>query len=137
MIRRPPRSTRTDTLFPYTTLFRSAPAEEKGALFRWVAVLTGSKNAVKGCGFLLGAALLGVIGFKASVTGMAAVLAVIFLAIAFLMPPGLPQGKKGTKFTEVFSKNSNVNRLSAARLFLFGARDPWFVVGIPDRKSVV
>src|SRR3546814_4445869 len=25
MIRRPPRSTRTDTLFPYTTLFRSAP----------------------------------------------------------------------------------------------------------------
>src|SRR3546814_12694535 len=62
---------------------------------------------------------------------MAAVLAVIFLAIAFLMPPGLPQGKKGTKFTEVFSKNSNVNRLSAARLFLFGARDTCFVVGIP------
>src|SRR3546814_9371297 len=109
-----------------------AAAEEKGALSRCVAVLTGSKNAVKGCGFLLGAALLGVIGFKASVTGMAAVLAVIFLAIAFLMPPGLPQGKKGTKFTEVFSKNSNVNRLSAARLLLFGARDTWFVV---DRKS--
>src|SRR3546814_13134585 len=27
MIRRPPRSTRTDTLFPYTTLFRSAPVD--------------------------------------------------------------------------------------------------------------
>src|SRR3546814_3809992 len=27
MIRRPPRSTRTDTLFPYTTLFRSAPSD--------------------------------------------------------------------------------------------------------------
>src|SRR3546814_5756324 len=26
MVRRPPRSTRTDTLFPYTTLFRSTPA---------------------------------------------------------------------------------------------------------------
>lgn len=108
-----------------------APAEEKGALFRWVAVLTGSKNAVKGCGFLLGATLLGIIGFKGSVMGMAAVLAAIFIAIVFLMPPGLPQGKKGTKFSEVFSKNANVNRLSAARLFLFGARDTWFVVGVP------
>src|SRR3546814_8797823 len=29
MIRRPPRSTRTDTLFPYTTLFRSEGYEEK------------------------------------------------------------------------------------------------------------
>src|SRR3546814_15966030 len=29
MIRRPPRSTRTDTLFPYTTLFRSAAAQER------------------------------------------------------------------------------------------------------------
>src|SRR3546814_1290080 len=29
MIRRPPRSTRTDTLFPYTTLFRSAPCRKR------------------------------------------------------------------------------------------------------------
>src|SRR3546814_7143889 len=34
MIRRPPRSTRTDTLFPYTTLFRSAPAGEPAAQAR-------------------------------------------------------------------------------------------------------
>src|SRR3546814_14036796 len=31
MIRRPPRSTRTDTLFPYTTLFRSRPGRHAGA----------------------------------------------------------------------------------------------------------
>ncbi|MDY6860526.1 MAG: organoarsenical effux MFS transporter ArsJ [Pseudomonadota bacterium] len=105
--------------------------EGDGALFRWVAVLTGSKNAVKGLGFLLGAALLGLLGFTASVYAMAGVLAVILLAVALFMPSGLPRGKKGAKFREVFSKDPNINRLSAARMFLFGARDVWFVVGIP------
>ncbi|MHC0052708.1 organoarsenical effux MFS transporter ArsJ [Actibacterium sp. D379-3] len=102
-----------------------------GALFRWVAVLTGSKNAVKGIGFLLGAVLLGVLGFTPSVLAMAVVLAVILIAVALFMPAGLPRGKKGTRFSEVFSKDPNINRLSAARMFLFGARDVWFVVGIP------
>ena len=108
-----------------------APANEQGALFRWVALLTGSKNAVKGLGFLLGTFLLGTIGFIASVLAMAVALGVILLAIVLLMPGGLSAGKKGAKFREVFSKDANVNRLSAARLFLFGARDTWFVVGIP------
>ncbi|MEO1276168.1 MAG: organoarsenical effux MFS transporter ArsJ [Pseudomonadota bacterium] len=108
-----------------------APAEEKGALFRWVAILTGSKNAVKGVGFLLGALLLGTIGFEGSVLAMAAALIVILAAVAAFIPAGLPRGKKGAKFREVFSKDPNVNRLSVARLFLFGARDTWFVVGIP------
>ena len=108
-----------------------APAEEQGALFRWVAVLTGSKNAVKGIGFLLGAALLGLIGFKTSLIAMAVILGVILAAVAIFMPSGLPRGRKDAKFREVFSKNPNINRLSAARLFLFGARDAWFVVGIP------
>jgi hypothetical protein len=102
-----------------------------GGLFRWVAVLTGSKNAVKGFGFLLGAAMLGLFGFVPSVLGMAGVLAVILAVIALKMPGGLPQGKKGAKFSEVFSKDRNINWLSGARLFLFGARDVWFVVGIP------
>lgn len=108
-----------------------APASEDGALFRWVAVLTGSKNAVKGFGFLLGAALLALAGFEASILGMAAALALILAAVAVFMPAGLPRGKKSAKFRDVFSKDSNINRLSAARLFLFGARDVWFVVGIP------
>ena len=104
---------------------------EAGGLFRWVAVLTGSKNAVKGLGFLLGAGLLATVGFVWAVLAMAAVLAVILAVVLISMPPGLPQGRKGAKFSEVFSKSTNVNWLSAARVFLFGARDVWFVVGIP------
>ena len=103
----------------------------QGGLFRWVAILTGSKNAVKGLGFLLGAALLATIGFVWAVLSMAAVLAVILAAVLIAMPPGLPKGRKDAKFSEVFSGSANVNWLSAARVFLFGARDVWFVVGIP------
>ncbi|KQI67460.1 MFS transporter permease [Loktanella sp. 3ANDIMAR09] len=107
-----------------------APAQD-GGLFRWVALLTGSKNAVKGLGFLAGAGMLATIGFTGAVLGMAAVLAVILIAVLIAMPPGLPRGRRGAKFSEVFSKSANVNWLSAARVFLFGARDVWFVVGIP------
>tara|TARA_R110002074_G_scaffold268233_1_gene440340 strand:- start:6671 stop:7939 length:1269 start_codon:yes stop_codon:yes gene_type:complete len=107
-----------------------APSQN-GALFRWVAILTGSKNMVKGAGFLLGAVLLATLGFVWAVLGMAAILAAILLAVLIAMPPGLPKGRKDTKFSEVFSKSPNVNWLSAARVFLFGARDVWFVVGIP------
>jgi hypothetical protein len=107
-----------------------APKGE-GTLFRWVALLTGSKNAVKGAGFFLGAALLALAGFQAAVWGMAAVLATILIAVALFLPPGLPTGKKGEKFSAVWSTDSRINRLSLARMFLFGARDVWFVVGIP------
>ena len=102
-----------------------------GGLFRWVATLTGSKNAVKGSGFLLGAVLLAAFGFVPSVLTMAAVLFVILIGVVTGMPKGLPVGRKDAKFSEVFSKNRNINWLSAARLFLFGARDVWFVVGLP------
>nr|WP_281365962.1 organoarsenical effux MFS transporter ArsJ [Halovulum dunhuangense] len=105
--------------------------EGDGGLFLWVAILTGSKNAVKGLGFLLGAAMLATVGFVGAVLGMAAVLAAILLGVLIAMPAGLPRGRKGAKFTEVFSRSPNVNWLSAARVFLFGARDVWFVVGIP------
>ncbi|TCS67112.1 hypothetical protein EDD52_101203 [Primorskyibacter sedentarius] len=107
-----------------------APADD-GGLFRWVAILTGSKNAVKGAGFLLGAAVLALFGFVPSVLTMAAILFVILIGVASGMPTGLPVGRKDAKFSEVLSKNRNINWLSAARLFLFGARDVWFVVGIP------
>jgi hypothetical protein len=107
-----------------------APDGDAG-LFRWVARLTGSKNAVKGAGFLLGAGLLGLFGFQAAVLGMALVLAVILIAVMARMPSGLPVGRKDAKFTEVFSENPSINALSFARMFLFGARDVWFVVGIP------
>ena len=108
-----------------------APAQEQGALFRWTATLTGSKNAVKGLGFLLGAALLALAGFEAALFGMAMVLAVILAAVMVYMPAGLPRGDRKAAFHEVFSRSPLVNRLSAARLFLFGARDVWFVVALP------
>ena len=107
-----------------------APAAQ-GGLFRWVAILTGSKNAVKGLGFLMGAALLATLGFGWAVLAMAAVLTAILVAVLIAMPPGLPKGRKGAKFSEILSKSPNVNWLSAARVCLFGARDVWFVVGIP------
>lgn len=102
-----------------------------GALFRWVAALTGSKNAVKGVGFFLGAALLALAGFKGAIWGMAGVLAVILAGVWAFMPAGLPMGSKEAKFSSVWSRNALINRLSLARMFLFGARDVWFVVGIP------
>ncbi len=107
-----------------------APAGD-GGLFRWVAVLTGSKNAIKGAGFLLGAVLLGTLGFDAAVLAMAGVLALILAAVAVKMPAGLPGGRAGTRLAEIRSRSANVNRLSVARMFLFGARDVWFVVGVP------
>lgn len=108
-----------------------APAAD-GGLFRWVAALTGSKNAVKGLGFFLGAALLALAGFETAIWGMAGVLAAILLAVALFLPPGLPGRMKGADTWSGWrSADPRVNRLSLARLFLFGARDVWFVVGIP------
>ncbi len=108
-----------------------APKED-GGLFRWVALLTGSKNAVKGLGFFLGAALLALAGFQSAVWGMAAVLAAILIAVVLFLPTGLPGRMKSDEAWGGWrSKDPRVNRLSLARMFLFGARDVWFVVGIP------
>jgi len=103
----------------------------EGALFSWVATLTGSKNAVKGLGFVLGAGLLAALGFAGALWAMAGALALILIGAAIFMPTGLPRGRAGTKFHEVFSRNPRINRLSLARVFLFAARDVWFVVGVP------
>jgi MFS family permease len=108
-----------------------APSEG-GGLFRWVAALTGSKNAVKGAGFFLGAALLALAGFQTAVWGMAAILGLILAAVVFFLPAGLPGRMKSEEAWSGWrSQDPRVNRLSLARLFLFGARDVWFVVGIP------
>ncbi|WP_149142648.1 organoarsenical effux MFS transporter ArsJ [Gemmobacter caeruleus] len=108
-----------------------APAAD-GSLFRWVAALTGSKNAVKGLGFFLGAALLGLAGFTAAVWAMAAVLAAILVAVLLFLPDGLPGRMKSAETWAGWrSRDARVNRLSLARMFLFGARDVWFVVGVP------
>ncbi|MCB1734333.1 MAG: organoarsenical effux MFS transporter ArsJ [Gammaproteobacteria bacterium] len=100
-------------------------------LFRWVAVLTGSKNSLKGAGFFIGAALLAGLGFDGAVIGMAALLAVVLIVTWVLLPGDLGKTAAKPKFTQIFAKTPAVNWLSAARFFLFGARDVWFVVGLP------
>ena len=107
------------------------PAEQAGALYRWVAALTGSKNALKGAGFFLGGALLTVFGFTAAVAGMAGALLLVWLLSLMLLRRDLGKAKNKPKFRDILSKSAAVNRLSAARLFLFGARDVWFVVALP------
>jgi len=107
------------------------PKDAHGALYKWVALLTGSKNAIKGLGFFVGAFLLSTMGFTDGLYLMTAVLAVILIASLIAVDGTMGQSKKKTKFTEIFSKSAEINLLSAARVFLFGARDVWFVVGVP------
>lgn len=112
------------------------PADAQGTLYKWVALLTGSKNALKGAGFFLGGALLVALGFQGAVLVMAAVLVLIWLLSMLYLRQDLGKAKNKPKFTEIFSKSPAINRLSAARLFLFGARDVWFVVALPVYLAV-
>ncbi|MBD1568469.1 MULTISPECIES: organoarsenical effux MFS transporter ArsJ [Aliivibrio] len=107
------------------------PSEQEGALYKWVAILTGSKNALKGAGFFLGGLLLTTIGFQFAVIAMASVLFVVFVGSVLLLDGDMGKAKSKPKFTQLFSKSEQINTLSAARLFLFGARDVWFVVALP------
>lgn len=107
------------------------PGEQQGKLYKWVAILTGSKNTLKGVGFFLGGVLLMTAGFRGAVLAMAGALVLIWLASLFLLGQDLGRSKAKPKFTDILSKSRAINVLSAARLFLFGARDVWFVVALP------
>ncbi|WFM70140.1 organoarsenical effux MFS transporter ArsJ [Halomonas sp. CKK8] len=101
------------------------------ALYRWVAILTGSKNALKGAGFFLGGVLLTLIGFRGAMLVMASMLAAVLLMSLVRLKADLGRQKRKPKFAEVFSKSRAINVLSAARLCLFASRDVWFVVALP------
>jgi predicted MFS family arabinose efflux permease len=107
------------------------PKNAEHKLFTWVAALTGSKNALKGIGFFLGGASLSWVGFSNTILIMAASLTVVWLCSIKLLKSEIGKSSSKPKFTEILSKSSAVNWLSAARLFLFGARDVWFVVALP------
>ncbi|MEC7815938.1 MAG: organoarsenical effux MFS transporter ArsJ [Pseudomonadota bacterium] len=113
------------------------PDQQQGTLYKWVAILTGSKNTLKGVGFFLGGFLLMVAGFKGAVIAMAAALGLVWLASLFLLGQDLGKSKAKPKFTDILSKSRAINVLSAARLFLFGARDVWFVVALPVYMATV
>jgi MFS family permease len=108
------------------------PKGQEGALYKWVAILTGSKNALKGVGFFLGGLLLTVVGFQTGVLILAGMAATALISVSILMRGqqlGIPDAK--AKFKHMFSNNRAVNILAGARIFLFASRDVWFVVGLP------
>ncbi|TYT25049.1 organoarsenical effux MFS transporter ArsJ [Luteimonas viscosa] len=105
--------------------------DRPGTLYRWVAALTGSKNALKGVGFFLGGVLLTMVGFAPAVAIMAAALLLVWLASLVLLKGDLGKASARPKFRDILSKSRAINLLSAARMFLFGARDVWFVVALP------
>ena len=100
-------------------------------LFKSVALLTGSKNTLKGVGFFLGGLLLATYGFKGALNLLAGSLFIVFLLTLFLLPHNLGKTKSKTKFSQLFANDPAINWLSAARFFLFGSRDVWFVVALP------
>ena len=110
---------------------KATSAEGGGQLFRWVAWFTGSKNAMKGIGFFLGGLLLDLVGFRHALWMMAFLLGIIFVAGLLLLPRQLGKAKSSKTIRELFGKSRGVNLLAAARIFMFGARDVWFVVGLP------
>ena len=110
---------------------KATAAQGSGQLFRWVAWFTGSKNAMKGIGFFVGGLLLELVGFRPALWLMAGLLAIILAAGLLLLPRALGKAKSSKSIKELFGKSRGVNLLAAARIFMFGARDVWFVVGLP------
>ncbi len=106
-------------------------SQASGQLFKWVAWFTGSKNAMKGVGFFMGGVLLEFLGFQAALWAMAAMLGIVLLGVIFLLPPLMGKSKASSSARELFAKNQGINLLALARIGLFGARDVWFVVGVP------
>lgn len=105
--------------------------DEGEGLFRWVAWFTGSKNAMKGAGFLLGGVMLTTIGFRGGLWLLAGLLGLLAVMVAVTLPPRLGAGVSSRTIRELFSKSPAVNAIAMARIFLFGARDIWFVVALP------
>jgi MFS family permease len=107
------------------------PEGDSSDLYRWVALLTGSKNALKGVGFFVGGLLLTVTGFQTALWILAGLVAIALSVVVTLMRGDLGKPNKKAKFSQMFSNSRAVNILAAARIFLFAARDVWFVVGLP------
>ncbi len=110
---------------------KATSGDGSGQLFHWVAWFTGSKNAMKGAGFFLGGLLLDLVGFQHALWLMAGLIGIILVAGFLLLPSQLGKAKSSKTVRELFGKSRGVNLLAAARVFMFGARDVWFVVGLP------
>ncbi|MCH2175767.1 MAG: organoarsenical effux MFS transporter ArsJ [Lentisphaeria bacterium] len=107
------------------------PPDQGTKLFKWVAILTGSKNAIKGAGFFVGGFLLQYCGYQQALWWLAGLVSMVYFLSQFSLPKEIGQAKNKSKLTGIFEQNDAIKILSAARLFLFGARDVWFVVAVP------
>ncbi len=107
------------------------PKGDESGLFKWVAILTGSKNALKGAGFFVGGVLLSALGFRGALLAMAGGVLVVLLGVLTFLPAAIGQAKKKAAFSGILSNSTGINRLSLARFALFAARDVWFVVSVP------
>ena len=107
------------------------PQGDDSGLFKWVAILTGSKNALKGAGFFVGGLLLAALGFRGALAVMASGVLVVLVFVLSALPASIGQTKTRAPFTGILSNSSGINRLSLARMALFAARDVWFVVSVP------
>ena len=123
----------TKTVSKSAIKITQAQAKEQGAgqLFKWVAWFTGSKNAMKGVGFFLGGVMLQGLGFQGALWAMAGLLALVLVGVLSALPPLMGKSRASKSAKELFAKNAGINGLAAARVALFGARDVWFVVGVP------
>ena len=110
---------------------KASSLQGAGQLFRWVAWFTGSKNAMKGVGFFFGGALLQGVGFRPALWLMAGMLAMVLVGVTLALPRTLGKAKSSRSVRELFAKTRPINLLAAARIFMFGSRDVWFVVGLP------
>jgi predicted MFS family arabinose efflux permease len=110
---------------------KASSLQGAGQLFRWVAWFTGSKNAMKGVGFFFGGALLQIVGFRPALWLMAGLLAMVLVGVTLALPRTLGKAKSSRSVRELFAKTRPINLLAAARIFMFGSRDVWFVVGLP------
>ena len=108
-----------------------AQSQGSGQLFKWVAWFTGSKNAMKGVGFFMGGLLLDQLGFGLALWTMAALLGGVLSCVLAFVPRLMGKRKASSSARELFAKNRGINLLALARVVLFGARDVWFVVGVP------
>ena len=110
---------------------KSIASDQNDGLYRIVAFLTGSKNALKGAGFFGGALLLSIFDFQGAIIAMVVMLTIVWVFSLLLLRQELGVMKHKPAFNQIFSKSSAINWLSLARFFLFGARDVWFVVALP------
>lgn len=107
------------------------PADQPSQLFGWVAALTGSKNTLKGVGFFLGGLLLWLVGFRTTIALLLGLIIAAGMLSLYLLQHDLGKATSKPAFTQLFATSAALNRLSLARLFLFAARDVWFVVALP------